>query len=282
MSDAAVTTIRVGHSPDSDDAFMFYALTHDKLDTGGLRFVHQLEDIETLNRRALGGELEVSAVSIHAFAYLTDRYALLASGASMGDQYGPTLVTREPMALDGVRGRTIAIPGKLTTAYLTLQLCLGKDVPVVVLPFDQILPAVAEGRADAGLLIHEGQLYYRERGLHKVVDLGQWWHEQTGLPLPLGGNVVRKDLGAAIVDRVARLLKQSIRYALDHREEALDYALRYARDLEPALADRFVGMYVNDWTLDYGPRGREAVRTLLERAAVAGLVPGPVAVQFVG
>ena len=282
MSDAAVTMIRVGHSPDSDDAFMFYALTHDKLDTGGLRFVHQLEDIETLNQRALGGELEVSAVSIHAFAYLTDRYALLASGASMGDQYGPTLVTREPMALDGLRGRTIAIPGKLTTAYLTLQLCLGKDVPVVVMPFDQILPAVAEGRADAGLLIHEGQLYYDERGLHKVVDLGQWWHEQTGLPLPLGGNVVRKDLGAATVDRVARLLKQSIRYALDHCEEALDYALRYARDLEPALADRFVGMYVNDWTLDYGPRGREAVCTLLERAALAGLVPGPVAVQFVG
>jgi 5,8-dihydroxy-2-naphthoate synthase len=282
MSDAAVTTIRVGHSPDSDDAFMFYALTHDKLDTGGLRFVHQLEDIETLNQRALRGELEVSAVSIHALAYLADRYALLASGASMGDQYGPTLVTREPVTLDGLRGRTIAIPGTLTTAYLTLQLCLGKDVPVVVLPFDQILPAVAAGRADAGLLIHEGQLYYGERGLHKVVDLGQWWHEQTGLPLPLGGNVVRKDLGAAMVDRIARLLKQSIRYALDHRAEALEYAMRYARDLEPALADRFVGMYVNDWTLDYGPRGCEAVRTLLERAAVAGLVPGPIAVQFVG
>ncbi len=282
MSDAAVTTLRVGHSPDSDDAFMFYALTHDKLDTGGLRFVHQLEDIETLNQRALKGELEVSAVSIHALAYLADRYALLASGASMGDQYGPTLVTREPVTLDGLRGRTIAIPGKLTTAYLTLQLCLGKDVPVLVLPFDQILPAVAEGRADAGLLIHEGQLYYGERGLHKVVDLGQWWHEQTGLPLPLGGNVVRKDLGEARVDRIARLLKQSIRYALDHREEALEYALRFARDLEPALADRFVGMYVNDWTLDYGPRGRAAVRTLLERAAVAGLVPGPIAVQFVG
>jgi 1,4-dihydroxy-6-naphthoate synthase len=282
MSDAAASTIRVGHSPDSDDAFMFYALTHDKIDTGGLRFVHQLEDIETLNQRALRGELEVSAVSIHAFAYLTGRYALLASGSSMGDQYGPTLVTREPTTLDGLRDRTIAIPGKLTTAYLTLQLCRGKDVPVVVLPFDQILPAVAEGRAEAGLLIHEGQLYYGERGLHKVVDLGQWWHEQTGLPLPLGGNVVRKDLGAALVDRIARLLKQSIRYALDHRAEALDYAMRYARDLEPALADRFVGMYVNDWTLDYGPRGRQAVRNLLDRAAAAGLVPGPVAVQFVG
>jgi 1,4-dihydroxy-6-naphthoate synthase len=282
MGDATVTTIRVGHSPDSDDAFMFYALTHDKLDTGGLRFVHQLEDIETLNQRALKGELEVSAVSIHAFAYLADRYALLASGSSMGDQYGPTLVTRVPMTLDDLRGRTIAIPGKLTTAYLTMQLCLGKDVPTVVMPFDQILPAVAEGRVDAGLLIHEGQLYYEERGLHKVVDLGQWWHGQTGLPLPLGGNVVRKDLGEAMVARIARLLKESIRYALDHREEALEYALRYARDLEPALADRFVGMYVNDWTLDYGPRGREAVRTLLRRAAEAGLVPGPLDVQFVG
>jgi 1,4-dihydroxy-6-naphthoate synthase len=282
MSDAPATTIRVGHSPDSDDAFMFYALTHDKLDTGGLRFVHQLEDIETLNQRALRGELEVSAVSIHAFAHLADRYALLASGSSMGDQYGPTLVTREPMALEDLKGRTIAIPGKLTTAYLTMQLCLGKDTPVVVMPFDEILPAVAEGRAEAGLLIHEGQLYYGERGLHKVVDLGEWWHGQTGLPLPLGGNVVRKDLGEAMVARIARLLKESIRYALDHRAEALEYALRYARDLEPALADRFVGMYVNDWTIDYGPKGREAVRALLSRAAEAGLVPGPVDVQFVG
>jgi 1,4-dihydroxy-6-naphthoate synthase len=282
MSDEAVTTIRVGHSPDSDDAFMFYALTHDKLDTGGLRFVHQLEDIETLNQRALRGELEVSAVSIHAFAHLADRYALLASGSSMGDRYGPTLVTREPMALADLKGRTIAIPGKLTTAYLTMQLCLGKDTPVVVLPFDEILPAVAEDRVEAGLLIHEGQLYYGERGLHKVVDLGEWWHEQTGLPLPLGGNVVRRDLGEVMVTRIARLLKESIRYALEHRAEALEYALRYARDLEPALADRFVGMYVNDWTIDYGPKGREAVRTLLGRAEEAGLVPGPVDVQFVG
>jgi 1,4-dihydroxy-6-naphthoate synthase len=279
-SDSAATTIRVGHSPDSDDAFMFYALTQGKLDTGGLKFVHQLEDIETLNQRALKGELEVSAVSIHAFAHLSDRYALLASGSSMGDRYGPTLVTREPATLDSLKGKTIAVPGKLTTAYLTLQLCLGKAVPVEVMPFDQILPAVVEGRVDAGLLIHEGQLYYRDRGLHKVVDLGQWWFEQTGLPLPLGGNVVRKDLGGALVSRIARLLKASIRYALDHRQEALDYALRYARGLDPALADRFVGMYVNDWTVDYGPRGREAVRTLLSRAEEAGLVPGPLDVQF--
>jgi 1,4-dihydroxy-6-naphthoate synthase len=281
MSDDAERTIRVGHSPDSDDAFMFYALTHDKLDTGGLRFVHQLEDIETLNRRALEGELEVSAVSIHAFAHLADRYALLGSGSSMGDRYGPTLITREPSTLDALRGRTIAIPGKLTTAYLTLQLCLGKDVPVVVMPFDQILPAVAEGRVEAGLIIHEGQLYYGDRGLHKVVDLGQWWYDQSGLPLPLGGNVVRKDLGEALVHRIARLLKASIVYALENRREALDYALGYARDLDPALADRFVGMYVNDWTVDYGPRGREAVRILLGRAAEMGLVPGPIDVQFV-
>jgi 1,4-dihydroxy-6-naphthoate synthase len=282
MSLTAERTIRVGHSPDSDDAFMFYALTHDKIDTGGLRFVHQLEDIETLNRRALRGELEVSAVSIHAFAHLTDRYALLASGSSMGDRYGPTVITRDPATLADLRGRTIAIPGTLTTAYLTLQLCMGSDVPVTVMPFDQILPAVAEGRADVGLIIHEGQLYYGDRGLHKVVDLGQWWHDQTGLPLPLGGNVVRKDLGDDLVLRVARLLRESIVYALEHRQEALDYALRYARDLDPALADRFVGMYVNDWTVDYGPRGREAVRTLLGRAAEAGLVPSPVDVQFIG
>jgi 1,4-dihydroxy-6-naphthoate synthase len=282
LSDAATTTIRVGHSPDSDDAFMFYALTHDKLDCGGLRFAHQLEDIETLNQRALRGELEVSAVSIHAFAYLSERYGLLSSGSSMGDRYGPTVVAREPMALSDLRGRTIAIPGKLTTAYLTLQLCLGPEASVEVVPFDEILSAVAEGRADAGLLIHEGQLYYGDRGLHKIVDLGQWWYEQTGLPLPLGGNVIRKDLGTALVEQIARLLKESIRYALEHRQEALAYALEYARGLDPALADRFVGMYVNDWTMDYGPRGREAVRTLLARAAEAGLVPGPLNVQFVG
>ena len=282
MNSEGLTTIRVGHSPDSDDAFMFYALTHDRLDTGGLRFVHQLEDIETLNRRATRGELEVSAVSIHAFAYLADRYALLASGASMGDRYGPTLVTREPMTLEDLRGRTIAIPGKLTSAYLTLQLCMGKDVPVMLLPFDQILPAVAAGDVPAGLLIHEGQLFYGDKGLYKVLDLGQWWYEQTSLPLPLGGNVVRKDLGEAMVLKIAGLLKQSIHYALEHREEALTYALAYARDLDPKLADRFVGMYVNHWTVDYGPRGREAVRQFLGRAAEAGLVPGPIDIQFEG
>jgi 1,4-dihydroxy-6-naphthoate synthase len=275
-------TIRVGHSPDSDDAFMFYALTHDKLDNHDLHFVHQLEDIETLNRRALQGELEVSAISIHAFAHLADRYALLASGCSMGDRYGPMLITREPATLDSLKDKTIAIPGTLTTAYLALQLCLGKGVKTTVMPFDQILPAVAEGKVEVGLIIHEGQLYYEAKGLHKVVDLGQWWFEQTGLPLPLGGNVVRKDLGDDLVVEIARLLKGSIQYALDHREEALAYALKYARDLDPKLADRFVGMYVNDWTVDYGPRGREAVRLLLSRAAEAGIIPAPVDVQFVG
>jgi len=277
----SIQTIRVGHSPDSDDAFMFYALTHDKLGTGHFRFVHQLEDIETLNRRALQGELEVSAISIHAFAYLADRYALLASGCSMGDNYGPKLIAREPMKLDDLEGKTIAIPGKMTTAYLTLQLCLGKDVEVEVMPFDQILPAVAEGRAEVGLIIHEGQLFYQDKGLHQIVDLGQWWQAKTGLPLPLGGNVVRKDLGEATVNEVARLIKGSIEYALGHRQEALDYALNYARDLDPGLADRFVGMYVNEWTVDYGPRGREAVRLLLQEAAKAGLIP-PVDVEFVG
>ncbi len=282
MASGETATIRVGHSPDSDDAFMFYALTHDKLDTGGLKFVHQLQDIETLNQRAMRSELEVSAVSIHAFAHLADRYALLASGASMGDRYGPTLVTRELLTLDALKDQTIAVPGKLTSAYLALQLRMGSNVPVTVMPFDQILPAVAEGKVKAGLLIHEGQLYYGDRGLHQVLDLGQWWYEQTGLPLPLGGNVVRRDLGEPLILKIAGLLKQSIQYALDHRAEALDYALGFARDLDPKLADRFVGMYVNHWTVDYGTRGREAVRTFLGRAAEAGLVPGPIDLQFVG
>lgn len=281
-------TIRVGHSPDSDDAFMFYALTHGKIDTGDLDFVHQLEDIQTLNRRALAGELEVSAVSIHAFAHIADKYALLSSGCSMGDHYGPKLVARHPWSLDELRagGKSIAVPGPLTTAYLTLQLCLGpdrvgRDIPIRQVPFDQIIPEVLAGGADVGLIIHEGQLYYPDQGLHQIVDLGQWWTGETGLPLPLGGNVVRKDLGEQTVLRLADLLKQSIQYALDHRQEALDYALTYARGLDPALADRFVGMYVNEWTVDYGPRGREAVRTLLGRAADAGLIPR-VPIEFVG
>jgi 1,4-dihydroxy-6-naphthoate synthase len=260
---------------------MFYALTHDRIDTGGLVFEHELVDIETLNQRALRGELEISAVSIHAFAHLASRYALLASGSSMGDRYGPKIIAREPLSLEEAREHTIAIPGPLTTAYLALQLCLGKGVNVEVMPFDQIIPAIREGKVDLGLVIHEGQLYYPDEGLFQIVDLGEWWYGETGLPLPLGGNVVRKDLGSEFVKHVASLLKQSIQYALEHREEALRYALTYARGLDPALADKFVGMYVNDWTLDYGPVGRRAVRTLLDRGAAAGIVP-KVELEFVG
>lgn len=274
-------TIHVGHSPDPDDAFMFYALAHDKIDTGGLKFVHQLQDIETLNRRALKGELEVTAVSIHAYAHLLDKYALLPSGCSMGDRYGPMVVARKPLTVDQVAGLKTAVPGTLTTAFLALRLLLKRDFQYDVLPFDQIIPAVAAGENEAGLIIHEGQLTFQNQGLHLVVDLGVWWQEQTGLPLPLGGNVVRRDLGDATIRRISRLLKESIQYSLDHRSQALDYALQYARDMDKSLADKFVGMYVNDWTLDYGPRGREAVRRLLAEGHKAGVIPNPVDVQFV-
>ncbi len=274
-------TITVGHSPDPDDAFMFYALAHDKIDTGGLRFRHELQDIETLNRRAMRGELEVSAVSLHAYSYLLDKYALLPSGCSMGDRYGPMVVARGPMRVGDLKTARIAVPGTLTTAYLVLRLLLPEGFAYEVLPFDEILGAVAAGRYDAGLIIHEGQLTFQNQGLHLVVDLGVWWQDKTGLPLPLGGNVVRRDLGAETIGQVSRLLKESIRYSLDHREEALSYALDYARDMDRGLADQFVGMYVNDWTLDYGPRGREAVRRLLALGHQAGVIPAPVDVQFV-
>jgi 1,4-dihydroxy-6-naphthoate synthase len=273
--------IRVGHSPDPDDAFMFHALANGKLDTGDLEFRHELQDIETLNRRALRGELEVTAVSIHAYSLLLDKYALLPSGCSMGDRYGPMVVARRPQSLDELATKRIAVPGTLTTAFLTLRLLLPQGFAYEVLPFDQILDAVAAGKYDAGLIIHEGQLTFQNQGLRLVVDLGVWWQERTGLPLPLGGNVVRRDLGPDVIRRVSRLLKQSIQYALDHRGEALDYALRYARDMDKGLADKFVGMYVNDWTLDYGPRGREAVRRLLDEGHRAGVIPDPVAVEFV-
>ena len=278
--ESAQRTIRVAHSPDSDDAFMFYALAEGKIDTGGIRYVHELQDIESLNQRALRGELEVTAVSIHAYAHLADRYALLPHGASMGDRYGPRLVAREPLAKAQVRGRRIAIPGSLTTAYLALRLFEPNFVPVPV-PFDQIEDAVASGTVDLGLLIHEGQLTFADRGLHLVTDLGAWWSDETGLPLPLGGNVVRKDLGDALVRTVSRHLRESIRYALEHRDGALDHAMRFARGLSRDRADTFVGMYVNAWTLDYGPRGREAVRTLLARGADAGIIPRRVTPEFV-
>jgi 1,4-dihydroxy-6-naphthoate synthase len=286
MSNTTKQIVRVGHSPDPDDAFMFHALANDKIDTGDYSFRHELVDIETLNQRAFAGELELTALSLHAYAYLTDQYALCPCGASMGDRYGPMVVAREAMSLADLRQRTIAVPGKLTTAYLALRLCLAVDFAFVLVPFDQIFEAVEAGQfqghaVDAGLIIHEGQLTYGDRGLKLILDTGKWWHDETGLPLPLGANGVRKNLGPAAMRDITRLLKQSIQYGLEHRDEALDYALRYGRDLNRASADEFVGMYVNDWTLDFGPRGREAVRQLLARGHAAGVIPQAVEPEFV-
>ena len=273
--------IRVGHSPDPDDAFMFHALANDKIETGRYRFQHTLQDIETLNRRALKGELELTAVSLHGYAYVTDKYALCSCGASMGDNYGPMVVARRPGDIASLRGKRIAVPGTLTTAFLTLKLLLGDSFQFEVHPFDEILTLVAEGKFDAGLIIHEGQLTYANQGLHLIVDLGKWWHAETGLPLPLGGNAIRRDLGPAAMREVTELLRQSIRYGLEHREEALVHAEKYGRDLDRQRTDTFVGMYVNDWTLDFGPRGREAVVTLLRKAYEARIIPEPVQVEFI-
>ena len=275
-----MTTIHVAHSPDSDDAFMFYALAAGKIDTEGLTYVHELQDIETLNHRAMRGELEVTAVSIHAYAYLSDRYALLPHGASMGDRYGPRLVARSPMTRQEIRGKRIAIPGMLTSAYLAMRM-FEPDFEAVVTPFDQIEDAVVQGKADSGLLIHEGQLTFADQGLHLLQDLGEWWFGETGLPLPLGGNVVRKDLGADLTQKISRHLHDSIAYGLDHRSAALDHSMQYARGLDRSKADTFVGMYVNDWTLDYGERGRRAVRDFLQRGVQSGLITKPVTVEFV-
>ncbi len=279
--------IRVGHSPDPDDAFMFYALAKDKIDTGGYRFEHELVDIETLNRRAFAGELELTALSLHAYAHLSDKYMICSCGASMGDQYGPMVVARRPHSLDELRTLTIAVPGTLTTAYLALRMCLNTDFQYVVVPFDQIIEVTAAGefngkRIDAGLIIHEGQLTYAGENLQLLVDLGKWWHQETNLPLPLGANGIRKDLGAETMAEVTRLLKESIQYGLEHRGEALDYALGFGRGLDRGMADTFVGMYVNDWTLDFGPRGREAVTQLLARGHQAGVIPKLVVPEFVG
>jgi 1,4-dihydroxy-6-naphthoate synthase len=279
--------IRVGHSPDADDAFMFFALAADRIDTGPYRFVHELVDIETLNRRAFSGELELTAVSLHAYAHLTDRYMLCTCGASMGDRYGPMLVARQTRPLAEFAGGTIAVPGTLTTAFLALRLCLGREFAYEVVPFDEILDVVAAGHyqgkpIDAGLIIHEGQLTYAEQELKLIVDTGQWWFDATGLPLPLGANAVRKDLGPQAAGDVQRLLRASIEYGLAHRQEALDYALGFGRGLERGKADQFVGMYVNDWTLDFGPRGREAVRQLLARGHAADVIPRAVEPEFVG
>lgn len=272
--------IRVAHSPDSDDAFMFYALAAGKIPTGIYQFTHRLEDIETLNRKALGGEYEVTAVSIHAYAYIADKYALLPSGASMGDRYGPVLVASQPWRTADLSGKRIAVPGTMTSAYLALKL-FQPDFQHVVIPFDQIMAAVQRGEVDAGLLIHEGQLTYAAEGFHKVVDLGEWWHERTGLPLPLGGNAIRRDLGSTHIREVSRLLRESIRFALDHREDALNHALQYARGLDGKQADRFVGMYVNQRTLDYGDEGRRAVQLFLDQAHERKLIPARVVVEFV-
>ena len=273
-------TIHLAHSPDSDDAFMFYALADGQIETEGINYVHELQDIETLNGRAMRGELDVTAVSIHAYAYLSDRYALLPHGASMGDGYGPMLVSRTPMSRDDVRGKRIAVPGLMTSAYLALRLYQPDFVPVVV-PFDQIDQKVIAGEIDAGLLIHEGQLTYKDDGLHLVADMGAWWLEKTGLPLPLGGNVIRKDMPRDIQRKVSRHLRESIAFGLDHRKNALDHAMRFARGLDRSKADTFVGMYVNDWTLDYGEKGRRAIRLFLDEGVKSGIIDHPVTVEFV-
>ncbi len=281
--------IRIAHSPDPDDAFMFYGLSIGAVDARGHTFEHILEDIQTLNDRAMRGEYEMTAISLHAYPYVADKYQLTACGCSMGDNYGPMIVTRTPMKVADLRGRTIAVPGLMTTAYLAMQLLLGKGkngttregafIPKITM-FDRIPADVKHGRVDAGLIIHEGQLTYEKDGLHLVVDLGRWWMERTGLPLPLGGNVVRRDLGEQVCREITAVMKDSIEYSLAHREEAVRYALRFGRGLDEQLADKFVGMYVNNWTLDYGPRGREAVQRLLAEGAAAGLVPDPGPIAF--
>jgi len=276
-------TLTLGHSPDPDDAFMFYGLACGKLDTGNWRFEHVLQDIQTLNERALRGELDITAISIHAYPYVCDKYVLTNCGSSMGDGYGPMVVTREKMTVEDLRGRHIAVPGEMTTAFLGLNLLLGKgQFRHTVVMFDEILAYVANGKADAGLIIHEGQLTYENDSLHKVVDLGEWWKTDTGLPLPLGGNCIRRDLGDDNMAEVTAILQRSIEYSLEHRAEAVAHALQYARDMGTDLADRFVGMYVNEWTVDYGDTGRDAVRRLLRRGSEAGFVPAVDQVDFVG
>ncbi|MGI9427252.1 MAG: menaquinone biosynthesis family protein [Bythopirellula sp.] len=279
--------IRVGHSPDPDDAFMFHALANEHLDTGAYHFTHELVDIEKLNQRAFSGELELTAISIHAYAFLHDKYALCSCGASMGEGYGPMVVSREACSVDDLKTKTIAVPGKLTSAFLGLRLCLGQDFDYVLVPFDEIIPAVQAGEyngatVDAGLIIHEGQLTYGDSDLQLIVDLGVWWQELSGgLPLPLGANAIRKDLGEKTIKDVQRLLHSSIQYGLDHRQEALEYALRYGRDLDQEKADKFVGMYVNDLTLDFGPQGREAVGKFLAMGYEQGILPELIVPQFV-
>jgi 1,4-dihydroxy-6-naphthoate synthase len=273
-------TITVAHSPDSDDAFMFYGLATNKLETDGLKFEHTLKDIQSLNEDAKNGVFDVTAISFHAYAYVADKYALLPHGASIGDNYGPIVVAREPRDAADIGRMKIAVPGELTSAYLALRI-FNKDFEHIVVPFDQIIDAVKSGSADAGLLIHEGQLFYNQMGLHKVLDLGEWWHEKTSLPLPMGGNAIRRDLGRDLMRQVSKHLHSSITYSMENREDALAYAQQFARDMQPELADRFVAMWVNDLTLDYGERGREAVKKLLSEGHKVGIIPHKVKVEFV-
>jgi 1,4-dihydroxy-6-naphthoate synthase len=277
----AKTTIQLGHSPDPDDAFMFYGLATGKMDSGPYNFVHVLQDIQTLNERAMKGELEVTAISLHAYPYVAKKYALTACGCSMGDNYGPMIVAKKPYTIEELKNLRIAVPGTMTTAFLAASIILGKGFRNIVKPFDQILQYVQDGHADAGLIIHEGQLTYQNNGLHLCVDLGKWWMQKYNLPLPLGGNVIRRDLGDARMREITRILKASIQFSLDHRKEAVQHALQYARDMDHKLADEFVGMYVNNWTLDYGPRGRAAVNRLLDEGHALGLIPKVTPVEFI-
>src|SRR5437764_3399412 len=271
----------LGHSPDPDDAFMFYAIAKNKIDLRGYRFEHRLEDSQTLNERPTRGELHISAISIHAYAYVSDRYALLPCGASMGDGYGPMIIAPNELSIDALREKTIAVPGLMTSAFLALQLFLGPDFKHIVVPFDQIFDAVKTGRADAGLIIHEGQLTYEKSGFIKVVDVGEWWKNDTGLPLPLGGNVLRKDIPPDVRRDLTAIMRESIDYGLAHRDEAVRHSMPYARDMDDTLASKFIGMYVNDFTRDYGDNGREAIRKFLNRAADAGYIDKTPAIKFV-
>lgn len=272
--------ISIAHSPDSDDAFMFYGLATSKIRVPGLKFTHTLTDIETLNRKAMEGFYDVSAISFHAYPWVQDKYALMSCGGSVGDKYGPMVIAPRAISLEELKRMKVAVPGTLTTAYLALKLFAPK-LETVVVPFDKIIPEVLEGKHEAGLIIHEGQLTYERSGLHKILDLGKWWYELTGLPLPLGGNAIRRELGPELIGAISRALRDSIQYALDHREEALAYAMQFARDLDTPQADQFVGMYVNERTLDYGPDGKEAVERLLDMGHKAGIIPHKPEVEFV-
>jgi len=276
-----VREITVAHSPDSDDAFMFYGMATNKIRVPGVKFTHTLCDIETLNRKAMEEFYDITAISFHAYPYIQDKYTLMPSGGSVGEGYGPMIVASRRMSMEEIRRCTIAVPGTMTTAYLALKL-FAPDIATEVAPFDEIIPRVLQGRYEAGLIIHEGQLTFDKSGLHRIVDMGRWWHEQTGLPLPLGGNAVRRELGRELIACCCAALRDSIHYALNHREEALQYAMQFARDLDARMADKFVGMYVNERTLDYGQDGREGIVRLLEMGHAAGIIPHKPNVEFAG